>query len=281
MYHETINSATNRYPFLIEHQNVKYIPHFHEETELLMVLEGRLYVTVEDRSYTLSQGEIGVIASGLIHNLYSLEPNRTFVMKLFPVEELRGIRLHREILTSSDAAYARIREAVDVIRRENEQRQIGYEMAVNCQVDGIGLWLLREAPHDCAEDKHMAQLEKKTRFFDTVTEFLHAHYADEFSLEDVAAYCNYTKSYFCHAFKRVTGVTFWHYYTIFRLEKSLQMMRECPKKKLIEIAGAGGFQNLRSFNQAFREYYRCTPREYAKKYYTAESFFDEEASPKA
>ena len=88
----------------------------------------------------------------------------------------------------------------------------------------------------------------------------------EFSLEDVANHLNYAKSYFCHYFKQITGVTFWRYYTVFRLEKSIQIMKQHPEKKYGEIAVASGFKNIRSFNQAFREYHNCSPREYAKKY---------------
>lgn len=97
--------------------------------------------------------------------------------------------------------------------------------------------------------------------------FLEEHYAEDFTLDMVAGHFSYTKSYFCHYFKRITGVTFWKYYIIFRLEKSLQLMKAHPGKKLIEITAGSGFKNIRSFNQSFKEYYRCTPREYMKKYY--------------
>ena len=111
------------------------------------------------------------------------------------------------------------------------------------------------------------KIENKSSFLDSVTEFLEMHYTEEISLDDVSKHFNYTKSYFCHHFKHITGVTFWKYYTIFRLEKSIQLMKKNPEKRYIEIAEDSGFKNIRSFNQAFKEYHHCSPREYMKKYY--------------
>lgn len=51
MYHEVINHATRQYPFLIEHIDVKYIPHFHEEIEIVYVIDGNLHVSIENNSF--------------------------------------------------------------------------------------------------------------------------------------------------------------------------------------------------------------------------------------
>ena len=60
-------------------------------------------------------------------------------------------------------------------------------------------------------------------------------------------------------------MTFWEYYTLFRLERSVQMMRESPKETVCVVANASGFKSVRSYNEAFKKAYRCTPMEYKKK----------------
>lgn len=272
MYHEVINHATKQYPFLIEHIDVKYIPHFHEETELVYVLDGNLNVTIENNSFILKKGEICIITPGLIHNLYSYESNKTFVMKLFPVIDLSNIQLVDTLVSPGSENYGLLRKHVSDIMLENKNKTIGYELSVNISAEKIFLLIIRNMKYRRLEDTAQIKLANKSDFLNSVTSFLERHYAEEFILEDVAKHLNYTKSYFCHYFKRITGVTFWKYYTIFRLEKSIQMMKKHPDKLYTEIAGASGFRNIRSFNQAFKEYHHCTPRDYMKKYYKSEEF---------
>lgn len=270
MYYEVINSATKTYPFLIEHENVKYIPHFHEEPEIVYVIDGSLNVTIENNSFTLKTGEICIFTPELIHNLYSYHPNKTFVMKLFPTVDLKNIQLCSNVVHSDDAIYGELLESIQCIMSENEHKATGYELSVNICAEKIFLTIIRNMKYTTLEKHAQIKFESKSDFLNSVTEFLQAHYAEDFSLEQVANHFKYTKSYFCHHFKRITGVTFWKYYTIFRLEKSIQMMRENPSKKYIEIASDSGFKNIRSFNQSFKEYHHCSPREYIRRYYSSD-----------
>ena len=266
MYHEIINYATKNYPFLIEHTDVKYIPHFHDETELVYVLNGRLNVTLENKSFTANVGDICIITPKLIHNLYSFEPNKTFVMKLFPVIDLSNIQLSQNIISPGSENYKILKKHITNIMTENINKTLGYELSVNISAEKIYLSIIRNMKYTLLGDSTKIKLATKSVFLNDVTSFLEQHYAEDFSLEDVAKHLNYTKSYFCHHFKCVTGVTFWRYYTIFRLEKCIQLMKKHPHKTYTEIAGTCGFKNIRSFNQAFKEYHHHTPREYMKKY---------------
>ena len=268
MYYEAINCATKTYPFLIEHENVKYIPHFHEETEIVYVIDGSVCATIESSSFVLNKGDICIFTPELIHNLYSYMPSKTFVMKLFPAINLKNLRLYNNVVTPTDESYGLLLQNINCIMAEDKEKAIGYELSVNICAEKILLTIIRNMKYIILEESEQVKFENKGDFLNSVTSFLEQHYAEEFILEDAAKHLNYTKSYFCHHFKRITGVTFWKYYTIFRLEKSIQMMKKYPDKLYTEIAGASGFRNIRSFNQAFKEYHNCTPREYMKKYYS-------------
>lgn len=268
MYHEIINHATKQYPFLIEHIDVKYIPHFHEETELVYVLNGSLNVTIENNSFILKEGEICIITPKLIHNLYSVKSSKTFVMKLFPVIDLSNIQLIDTVVSPGSENYDALRKHISDMMIENKNKALGYELSVNICAEKILLAIIRNMKYILLEDSNKIKLVSKSDSLNAITSFLEQHYAEGFNLEDIAKHLNYTKSYFCHYFKRITGVTFWKYYTIFRLEKCIQMMKKYPDKTYTEIACTCGFKNIRSFNQAFKEYHHYPPREYMKKYYS-------------
>ena len=269
MYHELINHATRNYPFLIEHINVKYIPHFHEEPELVYVMEGNLNVTIGNNGFVLKENEICIFTPGVIHNLYSHEYNKSFVMKLFPAIDISNIQLNNAVITPASDNYDILKNYISDIINENTKKAKGYELAANIIAEKILLYIIRNTDYHILENTMQIKRENESDFLNSVTAFLEQHYAEQFSLEEVAKHLNFTKSYFCHYFKEVTGVTFWNYYTLFRLEKAIQMMKENPSKKYIEISENSGFKNIRTFNESFRKYHMCTPREYIRKYYKA------------
>lgn len=266
MFHEMINYATKNYPFLIEHVNVRYIPHFHDETEIVYVTKGQINVTIGNNSFLLKKGQICIITSGLIHNLYSYDDSNSFVMKLFPVIDLKNILLENNVLSPGNDNYDELKKCITTIMDENKKKRDKYELAVNISAEKIFLMIIRNMKYKRLEDKDRTKLSDSSGFLNSVTAFLENHYMDRFSLEDVAEHFYYTRSYFCHYFKRITGVTFWEYYTVFRLEKALQLMADYPEKSFIEISGNSGFKNVRSFNLSFKKYHNCTPSEYMKKY---------------
>ena len=109
MWNELINSATKEYPFLIKHTNVKYIPHFHQETEIVYMISGELVFTLGMNSYRIREGDICIIPSRLIHNLYTQEQSESFVMKLYSVADLSNIHLENPILRQEDPGYEILR----------------------------------------------------------------------------------------------------------------------------------------------------------------------------
>lgn len=262
-----MNHATRNYPFLLERKNVKCIPHFHDELELVYVIDGSLNVTIENNNVLLHKDEICVIIPGLIHNLYSHEDNVIFVAKLFPIEDISDIRLCNVVVSLKSSNYEPLRELIFEMMNENKNQSIGYKLSVNISAEKIFLLIIRNMEYRRLEDVAQPKLLKPNEILSSVELFLEQHYAEDFLLEDLVKYLGYTKSYFCHYFKQTTGVTFWKYYTIFRLEKSIQLMKDYPDKRYIEIAGECGFKNIRSFNEAFKKYHQCTPREYMKKHF--------------
>ena len=56
------------YYYVDEHHPRYHMPfHWHRETELLRVLEGQLRLSLDDREYVVSAGELICISEGVIH----------------------------------------------------------------------------------------------------------------------------------------------------------------------------------------------------------------------
>lgn len=264
MYRELVNYATQTYPFLIKHTDVRYIPHFHEETEIVYVTEGELEFTLGTKSYLIKKGDICIIPSGHIHNLYTYSHSKSFVMKLYPIIDLSGMQLKNYIISQSFHFYDQIVEYITEIISENDSKTQGFELAVNINAEKLFLFILRKMEYVILDKKIKSKRSSENDFLSEVNSFIEDNLNSDISLDDIARLFNYTKSYFCRYFKKITGNTFWEYYTMFRLEKSVELIRSNSKENFTGIAVKSGFKNVRSFNQAFKEYYRCTPSEYRK-----------------
>ena len=264
MYHELVNYATPKYPFLTEHLNVRYIPHFHEETELVYMIDGELELSLSIHKFTLHAADICIIPQGLVHNLYTHTYSKCLVIKLYPLVDLSNIYLTQYVLSKGSKGYDRLMENMNNIIREDQRKEPGYELAVNICAEIILLTILRELEHQKINSKIKTKHLSEHHFLSSVNDFLELNYTHDISLGDISDYFNYTKSYFCRHFKKITKLSFWEYFTMFRLEKSIQLIKTTPRENFIVIASKSGFKNIRSFNHAFKNYYHCTPSEYRK-----------------
>lgn len=271
MYHEQVNSATQTCPFIIEHLNVKYIPHFHQEPEIVYVLDGMLTVSMGAFNYEIKKGDICIIPPDAIHNLYTHTYSKTFVIKLYPFFDLSNIGFTHHILNQDHPLYDKLLRYIAEILHESNTSHIGYELAVRILADRILLMLVRDFEHHQVDSKIRKKTVHNNDFLSRIDLFLEKKYTEDFLLEDVAALFNYNTSYFCRYFKKITGTTFWDYYTLFRLEKTIQYMRTLPNEPLSNIAILCGFKNVRSFNAAFKKFHRCTPSRYRYLYCTTDA----------
>lgn len=266
MFHEHINSANASYPFLVHHTNVRYIPHLHNETEIVLVEDGEIELTLDHSITVLKKGEIAIIPCKEIHNLYTNKSSKTFVIKLFPIINIEEIKLKKYILSENDENYSEIFKLIQNIMNEDKAKNNEYELAVNICTSQIFLFILRQLKQTLIENRDRKRLIKESDFLNNVNAYLEENYKKNVSLESISNHFGLTKSYFCRYFKNITGTPFWNYYTLFRLEKAIKLIENDEHENLISIALESGFNNVRSFNKAFKEYYLKTPKEYKKRH---------------
>ena len=265
MFYEHVNSASADYPFLVRHNNIKYIPHLHNETELVLVESGELELTLDHNVSTLTKGEIAIIPCKVIHNLYTKKQSKTFVMKLFPIVDLEEIQLKNYILSEKDEHYPEIFRLIQSIINEDKNKDSEYTLAVNIYAQQIFLFILRQLKQPLSDTRDKTRILKESNFLKEINAYLEENYKRNISLEEISKQSGLTKSYFCRYFKTVTGTSFWNYYTLFRLEKAVELIKNNESKNIISVALDCGFNNVRSFNKAFKEYYLKTPSEYKKQ----------------
>jgi AraC-like DNA-binding protein len=93
------------------------------------------------------------------------------------------------------------------------------------------------------------------------------HLSENCTLHDAAQIACLEEKYFSAFFHDKTGICFSHWLARLRIEKA----KEIIKKKhttITEIASNVGFQDLRSFERAFKRYTGVTPRDFKRSIVT-------------
>ena len=99
---------------------------------------------------------------------------------------------------------------------------------------------------------------------DNALRYIRDNYSENISLGAILQLTNYSKSHFIRLFKECTGMNVSDYINKYRIEKAcLDLIY--TRNNITQIATASGFNNIQYFSRKFKEYMKCTPKQYQKK----------------
>lgn len=98
---------------------------------------------------------------------------------------------------------------------------------------------------------------------DLATEYIHRHYAEHISIDDIAAAIQFHKSYTNRCVKKQTGLSVHRYLLDYRLEQAMQFLMY-TNLSVSEVAEATGFGNAKHFSTAFQKRYGLPPSKVMK-----------------
>ena len=94
-------------------------------------------------------------------------------------------------------------------------------------------------------------------------EYIEAHSAERFSLQEMAGALFVNGSYLLRTFKRRTGMTPLHYHHRIRCQKAKELLARTDRS-ISDIGEAVGFVSSSHFSHIFRKTEGCTPGEYRR-----------------
>ena len=261
--YERHNKAIGSFPYIgLDEHNMNYMSHYHEELEVVYTKCGHWNAITSTSETELKEGDICIFMPGEIHALKSTLPNNLYIFKINlktykEIYEFQKIRLHSSKISKGDKGYEQLKSSILSMAEEYQKKKPGYEFAIRSAKNNIIAILLRELSYKYIDTAHNLNL------FNTINLYLEENFAQKISLEEVGALCHLSKYYFAHEFKRLTGMSFMNYLTLFRREKSIEMLIY-SSENMTDIAMHCGFGNVRSFNRKFKDCYGKTPLAYKK-----------------
>jgi AraC family transcriptional regulator len=94
-------------------------------------------------------------------------------------------------------------------------------------------------------------------------EYIQEHLGENLSLSEIANELGISQYYFCHLFKRSTGMSAHQYLIQQRIEQAKHLLKQ-PEQTITAIALDCGFANQSHFAKYFRQYTGVNPKQFRK-----------------
>lgn len=174
---------------------------------------------------------------------YSITNKRQYLFSLYEII-FDKLNLHLKIQLSSDKFHLN-----QLLLQENGKDLKEYALDI---LDRIFHLVLKEeqAPNNI--------------LLQDIKEYINEHLHEDISLQDVADKMFFSTVYFSRFFKKQTGETFSNYLLRTRMEYALKLLEK--NKKVTEISEACGYHDPSYFTRIFKEYFKYTPKDYARRF---------------
>lgn len=257
-----------------------YYPiHWHPEMEIIYVAEGMCHVTLNLETYCLEKGDILLITPGLLHSIEgnglisSVYYNIIFDFSLLLCKEtdicntryllpyMEGTALLPSILKPQMKHYSQIRNCLEALIGDRKIREPGFELLTKSRL--MLLFYYLEPLKQVADKKYLTENTSKIQQIKQILFYVENNYSNPITIEDAAALCNFSPSYFMKFFKSATGTSFLQYVKHYRLEMAASLLVNTDYS-VLSISEEVGFHNHSYFIRAFKEKFGKTPREYRR-----------------
>ena len=272
--HREGNSFLKMWRTIVEPANRMLQDHRHGNFEIAVVIRGGgLYHTVSGIQ-TIEAGDVFVFPSNEPHwileiygdglEIYNLHFNDALfcsscgISKVYP-----NLFYSHSFDFSSKIPSERgtdIRLLLDGIRKELECCQPESDECIYSYLNLIYVALLRKHGYYVPQEGRHTAME---RIRDSLR-YIDAHFADDITLEQIAAVSGLSPNYFTSLFHECFCSKLWDHVLSKRVDEAKRLLRSRTDMTIFAIALRCGFHNTANFNRIFRRFTGMTPSQFRK-----------------
>lgn len=251
---------------IYENKDFNYLAHWHMDVELTYVIEGSIYVGVNNNRQLLKKGDLVVCSSGDIHHYESLGLTSKVILLVFkpevggfPANMSEALHLSSPFILSEDInskGLSDIKNILYSIMNEKEKREKHFDLFIKARIIEIcGLLLRYQDTYDLeSKEKTITNL----KVMQKVLSYIDDNYINDITLEEISKKFNIDIYNLSKKINAITGTSFRTYVNSMRVLKAETMILSTDKT-LTEIAMECGFNSIRTFNRAYKKIKGCVP----------------------
>jgi len=261
--------------------NASYGMHWHNCLQFSVIKKGSLVYTVNQKSYTVVEGQGFFTNYGCLHMVSSNENENCdyFVVNVDP-EFIFGVQDDSEkekyltpyltnatlaglILSSNITWQTDILNLLSKVENAFSEKHFGYELAIRSYLGNIWLIFITELKDKVQSFQGRVSTDKER--IKALINYIRINYMKNITLADIASVVNISEEECCRLFKRILQTSPIKYRNHYRIEQSLKLLIE-TQDTVTQIAEEVGFASVSYYISLFTKQMHCTPKEFKKKY---------------
>lgn len=282
---ERILHGNSMFPFMAYHIDAdknfqeKIGCHWHDEMEILVILEGYAEVFIDSRSYKISKGNVVIIQPDRLHSVLGEEGVKfeffaivfhsnllnsflgdTIQHKYFD-SVLKGETILPEYLCGTEEWEQKVYSLLLDIGMAFERNNTAYELLIKAKLYEV--WYLLYIHAQKGQKDMPENRDYKIKTTKVIIEYIKENYNSQITLKELASEFGISEGHLCRLFKNMTKLSVVEYINNYRISMSIELLLNTDKE-ISDIAVMTGFNNISYFNKVFKKYIHLTPSEYRK-----------------
>ena len=136
----------------------------------------------------------------------------------------------------------------------------GADVERNISFDHFILAMARAIKSNSESDPAVTEM-RETRVNDILS-YINKHYAEDISLDDLAAQFFISKSRLSQIFKNATGFSVGNYIIVYRIKRACELLQE--GESVLKAGQLVGFNNNTHFIRMFKQHIGCSPGRFSR-----------------
>lgn len=256
------------------HEIMNYRYHWHSsQYELNILLHGSQEFCIGTQTHILEEDDVLLVNPGTGHASFAPQANTRALVVHFSTSAFKpfvkkGYIYHFDSCLSSQEnryhpCYNRIRFYAGQIFEAMSENGPYSKLTAKASLELLLVTLCTMFEPRTVKNLDEEDMEHQETVKRLIT-YIEGHFREKISLEDLARFSQYNRTYVSTLFKHTIGINFYEYLTRVRFQNALLELA-ATSKNLTEIAIGNGFPDLKSFNARFRETLHRTPAQYREQ----------------
>jgi AraC-like DNA-binding protein len=257
----------------------EYPIHFHDDIEVVYVLDGSVGMKNGYYNYTLERGDIFILNDREIHSFYRIDdqPNMVMMLQLdlsyFSkyYGNLKNSFFVTDMKDEENENLEALRGILGRIMLDILDKGHGYEYKVIEGAHNLLANLFANFRYFTMEDGKFVNEAKNignkvlAGRLNRITDYMYENYSRRLTLNEIAEREHLSIYYLSHVIKEATGLSFQELLSFIRVEESEKLLLG-TNKKIGAISEESGFSAIRYYIKYFTKWFGMHPLEYRKKY---------------
>lgn len=250
-----------------------YPAHWHTAAEIILPIVSGYQVVVSGAVHTLEPGDILIIPSGELHELYAPPSGERMILQfddslLYNLSGLESVfHLLRPCALLTERRHGELHTALYTLLLELQEEYFGNSLFREASAYSILIRFLVTLGRSCVQGEGSslaAPSAKQHKYIEKLLEvcnYMNDHCTEAITVEELAAIAGFSKFHFIRLFKQFMGMSYYSYLNERRVMVAEKLLAD-PRLSVTEVAMRSGFASLATFYRVFKACKRCTPSEY-------------------